>query len=140
MTRLHPECIEWPHSTTQNRGTSVSSCFLGILNPHGLHLTGVITSTSVSKPQLKSNQVKDQKDVDARTKKPKVVPIGDSKPKRKANKSVATTHKKTVALDTTIQKPKSYLNSLYEEYKSNMEMVDTKEMSIRIQMDTNDTS
>ncbi|GJU48394.1 hypothetical protein Tco_1217949 [Tanacetum coccineum] len=40
--------------------------------------------------------------MNARTKKPNVVPIGDSKPKRKANKSVATTHKKTVASDTTI--------------------------------------
>ncbi|GJW53961.1 retrovirus-related pol polyprotein from transposon TNT 1-94 [Tanacetum coccineum] len=43
------------------------------------------------------------KDVNARTKKPKVVPISASKPKRKANKSVATPHKKTVASDTTIQ-------------------------------------
>ncbi|GKA76557.1 retrovirus-related pol polyprotein from transposon TNT 1-94 [Tanacetum coccineum] len=46
------------------------------------------------------------KDVNARTKKPKVVPISASKPKRKANKSVATPHKKTVAPDTTIQKSK----------------------------------
>ncbi|GJR13199.1 hypothetical protein Tco_0795851 [Tanacetum coccineum] len=52
--------------------------------------------------------------MNARTKKPNVVPIGDSKPKRKANKSVATTHKKTVASDTTIQKPKSYFKELYE--------------------------
>ncbi|GJT60962.1 hypothetical protein Tco_1004495 [Tanacetum coccineum] len=37
------------------------------------------------------------KDVNARTKKPNVVPISASKPKRKANKSVATPHKKTVA-------------------------------------------
>ncbi|GJX56512.1 retrovirus-related pol polyprotein from transposon TNT 1-94 [Tanacetum coccineum] len=35
-------------------------------------------------------------DVNARTKKPKVVPISASKPKRKANKSVATPHKKTI--------------------------------------------
>ncbi|GJT66293.1 hypothetical protein Tco_1017773 [Tanacetum coccineum] len=48
------------------------------------------------------------KDVNARTKKPKVVPISASKPKRKANKSVATPHKKTVASDTTIQKSKSF--------------------------------
>ncbi|GKA04884.1 hypothetical protein Tco_0684004 [Tanacetum coccineum] len=48
------------------------------------------------------------------TKKPNVLPIGDSKPKRKANKSVVTTHKKTVASDTTIQKPKSYFKELYE--------------------------
>ncbi|GJR28679.1 retrovirus-related pol polyprotein from transposon TNT 1-94 [Tanacetum coccineum] len=54
------------------------------------------------------------KDVNARTKKPKVVPISASKPKRKANKSVATPHKKTVAPDTTIQKSKSYFKELYE--------------------------
>ncbi|GJX82203.1 hypothetical protein Tco_0331684 [Tanacetum coccineum] len=53
-------------------------------------------------------------DVNARTKKPKVVPISASKPKRKAKKSVATPHKKTVALDTTIQKPKSYFKELYK--------------------------
>ncbi|GJS62793.1 probable E3 ubiquitin-protein ligase LOG2, partial [Tanacetum coccineum] len=53
-------------------------------------------------------------DVNARTKKPKVVPISASKPKRKTNKSVATTHKKTVASDTTIQKPKSYFKEFYE--------------------------
>ncbi|GKA14588.1 RNA-directed DNA polymerase, eukaryota, partial [Tanacetum coccineum] len=47
-------------------------------------------------------------DVNARTKKPNIVPISVSKPKRKANKSVATPHKKTVASDTTIQKSKSY--------------------------------
>ncbi|GJU80779.1 retrovirus-related pol polyprotein from transposon TNT 1-94 [Tanacetum coccineum] len=53
-------------------------------------------------------------DVNARTKKPNVVPISASKPKRKANKSVATPHKKTVASDTTIQKSKSYHKELYE--------------------------
>ncbi|GKA15630.1 hypothetical protein Tco_0695377 [Tanacetum coccineum] len=40
--------------------------------------------------------------------------ISASKPKRKANKSVATPHKKTVASDTTIQKSKSYYKELYE--------------------------
>ncbi|GJS93642.1 hypothetical protein Tco_0800610 [Tanacetum coccineum] len=152
-------------------------------NPHVSKSTGVTHPTSVSRPQLKSYQVKDKvvpnisqvkftkkevedhhrissiskktksvtvcnnttnsrtsnvnvvcaecgkcvfnsnhdacvsrylNNVNARTKKPNVVPIGDSKPKRKANKSVATTHKKTVASDTTIQKPKSYFKELYE--------------------------
>ncbi|GKA23578.1 hypothetical protein Tco_0709611 [Tanacetum coccineum] len=54
------------------------------------------------------------KDVNARTKKPNVVPISASKPKRKANKSVATPHKKTVASDTTIKNSKSYYKELYE--------------------------
>ncbi|GJR06867.1 retrovirus-related pol polyprotein from transposon TNT 1-94 [Tanacetum coccineum] len=43
-----------------------------------------------------------------------ILPISASKPKRKANKSVATPHKKTVASDTTIQKSKSYYKELYE--------------------------
>ncbi|GJR73287.1 hypothetical protein Tco_0085652 [Tanacetum coccineum] len=50
----------------------------------------------------------------AEYKKPNVVPISASKPKRKANKSVATPHKKTIASDTTIQKFKSYYKKLYE--------------------------
>ncbi|GJX95167.1 hypothetical protein Tco_0349753 [Tanacetum coccineum] len=54
------------------------------------------------------------KDVNARTKKPNVVPISTRNPKSQANKSVATPHKKTVASDTTIQKPKSYFKELYE--------------------------
>ncbi|GJT66796.1 hypothetical protein Tco_1018276 [Tanacetum coccineum] len=53
-------------------------------------------------------------DVNARTKKPKVVPISASKPKRKVNKSVATPYKKTVASDTTIQKSKSYHKEFYK--------------------------
>ncbi|GKA32323.1 hypothetical protein Tco_0718690 [Tanacetum coccineum] len=112
--------------------------------PHVSKSSGVNHTISVSRPQLKCYQDKDQvvpnnsqvkfkkkevedhhrisntfkktkyvtayplKDVNARTKKPKVVPISASKPKRKASKSVATPHKKTVALDTTIQKSKSY--------------------------------
>ncbi|GJW34714.1 integrase, catalytic region, zinc finger, CCHC-type containing protein [Tanacetum coccineum] len=41
-------------------------------------------------------------DVNARTNKPKVVPISTRKPKSQASKSVATPHKKTVASDPTI--------------------------------------
>ncbi|GJT20926.1 retrovirus-related pol polyprotein from transposon TNT 1-94 [Tanacetum coccineum] len=127
-------------------------------NPHISISSGVIHSTSVSRPQLKSYQVKEKvvpnisqvnsnsrtsnanavcaecgtcvfnsnhdacvsrylKVMYARTKKPHVVPISASKPKRKANKSVATPHKKTVASDTTIQKSKSYYKKLYEDTK-----------------------
>nr|GEU61571.1 hypothetical protein [Tanacetum cinerariifolium] len=53
-------------------------------------------------------------DVNARTKKPNVVPISTRKPKGHANKSVATPHKKKVALKSTTQKPKSYYRMLYE--------------------------
>ncbi|GJY17279.1 retrovirus-related pol polyprotein from transposon TNT 1-94 [Tanacetum coccineum] len=53
-------------------------------------------------------------DVNARTKKPNVVPISTRKPKSQANKSVATPPKKIVASESTIQKSKSYYRMLYE--------------------------
>ncbi|GJS71946.1 hypothetical protein Tco_0704787 [Tanacetum coccineum] len=53
-------------------------------------------------------------DVNARTKKPKVVPISTRKPKSQANKSVATPPKKIVASESTTQKSKSYYRMLYE--------------------------
>ncbi|GJU23812.1 hypothetical protein Tco_1157154 [Tanacetum coccineum] len=53
-------------------------------------------------------------DVNARTKKPKVVPISTRKPKSQANKSVATHRKKTVASKSIIQNSKSYYRMQYE--------------------------
>ncbi|GJS73379.1 retrovirus-related pol polyprotein from transposon TNT 1-94 [Tanacetum coccineum] len=53
-------------------------------------------------------------DVNARTKKPKVVPISTRQPKSQANKSVATPPKKTVASESIIQKSKSYYRMLYD--------------------------
>ncbi|GJZ96364.1 gag-pol polyprotein [Tanacetum coccineum] len=53
-------------------------------------------------------------DVNAKTKKPNVVPISTRKPKRQANKLVATPRKKTVASDPTITNSKSYYRMLYE--------------------------
>nr|GEU85773.1 hypothetical protein [Tanacetum cinerariifolium] len=53
-------------------------------------------------------------DVNARTKKPNVVPISTKKPKGHANKSVATPHKEKVASKPTNQKPQSYFRMLYE--------------------------
>nr|GEZ25130.1 hypothetical protein [Tanacetum cinerariifolium] len=47
-------------------------------------------------------------DVNARTKKPNVVPISTRKPKGYVNKSFATPHKKKIASKSTTQKPKSY--------------------------------
>ncbi|GJV04179.1 hypothetical protein Tco_1337748 [Tanacetum coccineum] len=179
---LTPGMYRIATSTTQNREPQLPHASRNT-NPHMSTSTGVNHSTSVSRPPLKSYQVKDKvvpnnsqvkftkkevedhhrissiskktksvtayndnsnsrtsnvnvvcaecgkcvfnsnhdacvsrylNDVNARTKKPKVVPISASKPKRKANKSVATPHKKTVASDTTIQKPKSYFKELYE--------------------------
>ncbi|GJU19192.1 retrovirus-related pol polyprotein from transposon TNT 1-94 [Tanacetum coccineum] len=54
------------------------------------------------------------KDVNARTKKPNVVPISTRKPKSQANKSVATPHKQTVASESTITNSKSYYRMLYK--------------------------
>ncbi|GJX04368.1 hypothetical protein Tco_0190284 [Tanacetum coccineum] len=53
-------------------------------------------------------------DVNARTKKPKVVPISTRKPKSQANKSVATPFKKTVASESTTLKSKRYYRMLYK--------------------------
>nr|GEZ13079.1 integrase, catalytic region, zinc finger, CCHC-type, peptidase aspartic, catalytic [Tanacetum cinerariifolium] len=53
-------------------------------------------------------------DVNARTKKPIVVPISARKPKSQANKSIATPNKKKVASKSTNQKPQSYFRMMYE--------------------------
>ncbi|GJU36100.1 hypothetical protein Tco_1184454 [Tanacetum coccineum] len=53
-------------------------------------------------------------DVNARTKKPNVVPISTRKPKSQANKFVATPHKKTVASESTTTNSKSYYRMLYK--------------------------
>ncbi|GJT48732.1 retrovirus-related pol polyprotein from transposon TNT 1-94 [Tanacetum coccineum] len=53
-------------------------------------------------------------DVNDRSKNPQAVPIRPRKPIRKANQSIATPPKKTVASDFTIQKSKSYYRMLYE--------------------------
>nr|GEV61167.1 retrovirus-related Pol polyprotein from transposon TNT 1-94 [Tanacetum cinerariifolium] len=53
-------------------------------------------------------------DVNARTKKPNVVPISTRKPKSQAKKSVVTPHKKTIASETTTQKSKSYYRMFHK--------------------------
>ncbi|GJZ39567.1 retrovirus-related pol polyprotein from transposon TNT 1-94 [Tanacetum coccineum] len=53
-------------------------------------------------------------DVNARTKKPNVVPISTRKPKSQANKYVATPHKKTAASESTTINSKSYYRMLYK--------------------------
>nr|GEW82736.1 retrovirus-related Pol polyprotein from transposon TNT 1-94 [Tanacetum cinerariifolium] len=64
-------------------------------------------------------------DINARTKKPNVVPISTRKPNGHANKSVATTPKKKVASEATTQKPKSYYRMLYE--KTNLYTISLQE-------------
>nr|GEY27337.1 copia protein [Tanacetum cinerariifolium] len=58
-------------------------------------------------------------DINARTKKPNVVPISPRKPKGHVNKSVATPYKKTVASESTTQKSKSYYRMLYKRTRLN---------------------
>ncbi|GJR78202.1 retrovirus-related pol polyprotein from transposon TNT 1-94 [Tanacetum coccineum] len=124
---LKPGMFRIASTTTQNRTPQLPHASRNT-NPHMSKSSGVIHSTSVSRPQLKSYQVKEKswncvKTVpNSRTSNVNVVcaecgklPISASKPKRKANKSVATPHKKTVASDTTIQKSKSYYKKLYED-------------------------
>nr|GEU45714.1 hypothetical protein [Tanacetum cinerariifolium] len=53
-------------------------------------------------------------DVNARTKKPNVVPISNRKPKSHVNKSVSTPNKKKVTSKSNNQKPHSYFRMLYE--------------------------
>ncbi|GKB51153.1 integrase, catalytic region, zinc finger, CCHC-type containing protein, partial [Tanacetum coccineum] len=44
-----------------------------------------------------------------------VVPISTREPKRTVNQSVATSHKKTVATESTVKKPRSIIRKLYEQ-------------------------
>ncbi|GKC60805.1 hypothetical protein Tco_1088403 [Tanacetum coccineum] len=74
------------------------------------------------------------KDVNARTKKPNVVPISTRKPKSQANKSVATPHKKTVASESTITNSKSYYRSSNKNCTCVGEWVDSTTMPISIYM------
>ncbi|GKB45982.1 retrovirus-related pol polyprotein from transposon TNT 1-94 [Tanacetum coccineum] len=60
------------------------------------------------------------KDVNARTKKPKIMPISNRKPTKNENQSVATQHHITIASETTIHKSSSYFRMLYE--KTNLEV------------------
>ncbi|GJV50566.1 retrovirus-related pol polyprotein from transposon TNT 1-94 [Tanacetum coccineum] len=86
----------------------------------------VILTTSVSRPQLKSNRFEDrvmhnnsegkkqQVEDHRRTKMPMAVPISTREPKRIVNQSVATPLKRTVAPESTKQKPRSTVRKLYE--------------------------
>ncbi|GJS30775.1 retrovirus-related pol polyprotein from transposon TNT 1-94 [Tanacetum coccineum] len=166
---LKPGMFRIASTTTQTKTPQLPRASRNT-NPHMSKSSGVIHSTSVSRPQLKSYQVKEKvvpnisrvkftkkevedqhriskcgkcvfnsnhdacvsrylKDVNARTKKPCIVPISASKPKRKANKSVATPHKKTVASDTTIQKSKSYYKKLLYNHHIHVDSGCTKHMT-----------
>ncbi|GJX52384.1 hypothetical protein Tco_0280753 [Tanacetum coccineum] len=53
--------------------------------------------------------------VNSRTRQPIVVPIITKEPKHNVNQSVATSHKKTVATDSTVKKPKNIIRKIYEQ-------------------------
>nr|GEW63169.1 integrase, catalytic region, zinc finger, CCHC-type, peptidase aspartic, catalytic [Tanacetum cinerariifolium] len=97
--------------------------------------TGVIPTTSVSRPQLQSNPIEDrvllnnsqgkkQGVEDYRrnvkfsknktTKMPIVVPVSTREPKRTVTQSVAKPLRKTVASESTNQKPRNTFRKLYE--------------------------
>nr|GEV03455.1 retrovirus-related Pol polyprotein from transposon TNT 1-94 [Tanacetum cinerariifolium] len=69
-------------------------------------------------------------DVNARTKKPTVVPISTRKPKSQANKSVATSHKKKIASKSTNQKLQSYFKMMYEKTRSNLSTASSSSNSL----------
>nr|GEZ27544.1 retrovirus-related Pol polyprotein from transposon TNT 1-94 [Tanacetum cinerariifolium] len=111
-------------------------------NKHVSFSTRVIPTTSVSRPQLKSNQIEDRvmlnniqgkkRDVEdhrrnhdmyvlqilngmnSRTKIPIVVPISTREPKHIVNQSVAKPLRKTVASESTNQRPRHITRRLYE--------------------------
>ncbi|GJX57293.1 hypothetical protein Tco_0287190 [Tanacetum coccineum] len=102
-------------SSISNQTKSVTACN-DSLNSRTLNVNAVCATCG--KCVFNSNHdacvSKFLNDVNARTKKPKVVPISTRKPKSQANKSVATYHKKTVASESTITNSKSYYRMLYE--------------------------
>ncbi|GJW45227.1 retrovirus-related pol polyprotein from transposon TNT 1-94 [Tanacetum coccineum] len=77
-----------------------------------------IPTTSVSRLQLKSNQLEDRvmhnNSQGKKTKQSIVVPISTREPMRNVNQSVATPLKKTVASESTNQKPRSTTRKQYE--------------------------
>ncbi|GJT05703.1 retrovirus-related pol polyprotein from transposon TNT 1-94 [Tanacetum coccineum] len=117
---IKPGMYRIASSTTQTRAPQLNQTFRNT-NPRASTSTGVAHKTNVSRPQPRSNQMKDKvvpytshaklkktensrnhdacvskflNDVNARTKKPNVVPISTRKPKSQANKSVATPPRK----------------------------------------------
>ncbi|GKA96989.1 hypothetical protein Tco_0824883 [Tanacetum coccineum] len=49
------------------------------------------------------------------TRQPIAVPISTREPKQTVNQSVATSHKKTVATDSTVKKPRNIIRKIYEQ-------------------------
>ncbi|GJV34925.1 retrovirus-related pol polyprotein from transposon TNT 1-94 [Tanacetum coccineum] len=81
--------------------------------------TGVIPSTSVSSPQLKSNRIGDivmpNNIQRKKTRQPIAMHISTREPKHIVNQSVATSHKKTISTDSTVKKPRNIIRKIYEQ-------------------------
>ncbi|GKA44938.1 retrovirus-related pol polyprotein from transposon TNT 1-94 [Tanacetum coccineum] len=81
--------------------------------------TGVIPNTSVSRPSLKSNRMGDRvmpnNSQGKKTRQPIAVPISTREPKHNVNQSIAASHKKTVATDSMVKKPRKIIRKLYEQ-------------------------
>ncbi|GJV20709.1 retrovirus-related pol polyprotein from transposon TNT 1-94 [Tanacetum coccineum] len=117
-----------PHKPDQTRTPQLPQD-IRKTNKHVSFSTRVISTTSVSRPQLKSNQMEDRvlpnnsqgkmKEIEdhrrnLKTKQPVAVPISTREPKRTVNQSVVTSLKKTVAIESTVKKPRSIIRKLYE--------------------------
>nr|GEY38849.1 hypothetical protein [Tanacetum cinerariifolium] len=102
-------------SSNSNKIKSVTACN-DSLNSRTLNVNAVCATCEKCLVNLNhfACVTKMLNDVNARTKKPNVVPISTRKSKGHGNKSVATPHKKRVASKSTTQKPKSYYRMLYE--------------------------
>nr|GFA44720.1 hypothetical protein [Tanacetum cinerariifolium] len=98
--------------SVSNKMKSISACKDSI---NSITLNANVVCATCNKCLVDSNHLacvtKMLNDVHARTKKPNVVPLST---KSQANKSIATSHKKKVALKSINQKPHSYYKMLYE--------------------------
>nr|GEX10253.1 retrovirus-related Pol polyprotein from transposon TNT 1-94 [Tanacetum cinerariifolium] len=110
QVEVHPRIL-----SVSNKMKSVTDC-KDSLNSRTLNANAICATCN--KCLVDSNHfaydTKMLNDVNARTKKPNVVPISTRNPKSQANKSVATHHKKKVASKSNNQKPQSYFRMLYE--------------------------
>nr|GFA28397.1 integrase, catalytic region, zinc finger, CCHC-type, peptidase aspartic, catalytic [Tanacetum cinerariifolium] len=104
LVEVHPRI-----PSVSNIMKSVTAC-KDSLNSRTLNANAVCASCN--KRLIDSNHfacvTKMLNDVQARTKKPNVVPISPREPKSQENKSIATPNKKKVASKSTNQKPQSY--------------------------------
>nr|GFB97163.1 hypothetical protein [Tanacetum cinerariifolium] len=102
--------------SVSNKTKSVTAC-KDILNSRTLNAN--VVCATCNKCLVDSNHfacvTKMLNDVNARIKKPNVVPISSRKPKSHAYKSVTTPHKKRVASKSISQNPQSYFRMLYEQ-------------------------